>query len=143
MTTKTTITLSPIKHHHGSINLRKSRQIFLLINRKQQMNLSLTIPIINSLPTMITDSCEKQIIPPMKLPDLVNDILIEQQRREIIVNIATILRKVGDQIDEQLQVIIINNTSSLSSSSSSIDHIFGQRTITFIHGLCHVLRFFL
>ncbi|CAF3397002.1 unnamed protein product [Rotaria sp. Silwood1] len=134
MTTKTTITLSPIKRYHGSINLRKRRQTFLLINRKQQMNLSLTIPIINSLPTMITDSCEKQIIPSMKLPDLVNDILIEQQRRETIVNIATILRKVGDQIDEQLQ---INNTSS------SIDHIFGQRTITFINGLCHVLRFFL
>ncbi|CAF0744426.1 unnamed protein product [Rotaria sp. Silwood1] len=106
MTTKTTITLSPIKRYHGSINLRKRRQTFLLINRKQQMNLSLTIPIINSLPTMITDSCEKQIIPSMKLPDLVNDILIEQQRRETIVNIATILRKVGDQIDEQLQVII-------------------------------------
>lgn len=39
------------------------------------------------------------------IPDLVQDILIEQQRREAIVNIATTLRKVGDQLDEQLQVI--------------------------------------
>ncbi|CAF0847157.1 unnamed protein product [Rotaria sordida] len=138
MTTKTTITLSPIKRYQGSINLRKRRQTYSLINRKQQMNLSLTtVSIMNSLSTNITTiSCEKEILSSMNLPDLVNDILIEQQRRETIVNIATILRKVGDQIDEQLQ---INNTSS----SSSIDHIFGQRTITFIYGLCHVLRFFL
>jgi hypothetical protein len=87
MTTKTAITLSPIKRCHGSPNLKKRRLSSLLINRKQQMNLSFTTPT-------------------MKLPDLVNDILIEQQRRETIVNIATILRKVGDQMDEQLQVII-------------------------------------
>jgi hypothetical protein len=84
MTTKTSITLSPIKRCYGSPNLKKRR----LSSRKQQINLSFTIPI-------------------MKLPDLVNDILIEQQRRETIVNIATILRNVGDQMDEQLQVIII------------------------------------
>jgi hypothetical protein len=60
----------------------------------------------NSLPTIITFSCEKQILPTIKLPDLVNDILIEEQRRETIVNIATMLRKVGDQMDEQLQVMI-------------------------------------
>ncbi|CAF1070069.1 unnamed protein product [Rotaria sordida] len=108
MTTKTTITLSPIKRYQGSINLRKRRQTYSLINRKQQMNLSLTtVSIMNSLPTNITTiSCEKEILSSMNLPDLVNDILIEQQRRETIVNIATILRKVGDQIDEQLQVII-------------------------------------
>ena len=39
------------------------------------------------------------------MPDLVQDILIEQQRRKAIVNIATTLRKVGDQMDEQFQVI--------------------------------------
>jgi hypothetical protein len=93
MTTKTTISLSPIKRYHGSPNLKKRRQLSLLINRKQQMNLSL--PKVNY---------EKQIS--MKLPDLINDILIEEQRRETIVNIATILRKVGDQMDEQLQVMI-------------------------------------
>lgn len=58
----------------------------------------------NSFPTIITVSYEKQISSSKKLPDLVNDILIEQQRREIIINIATTLRKVGDQMDEQLQV---------------------------------------
>lgn len=45
--------------------------------------------------------CEKQRI----LPDIVHDILIkQQQQRETIVNIANTLRKVGDQIDQQLQV---------------------------------------
>jgi hypothetical protein len=100
MTTKTTITLSPIKRCHGSPNLKKRRLSSLLINRKQQMNLSLTIP------TIMTVSCEKQILSSIKLPDLVNDILIDQQRQETIINIANILRKVGDQMDEQLQVII-------------------------------------
>jgi hypothetical protein len=106
MTTKTAITLSPIKRCHGSPNLKKRRLSSLLIHRRQQMNLSLTIPTMNSLPTIITVSCEKQILPTIKLPDLVNDILIEEQRRETIVNIATMLRKVGDQMDEQLQVMI-------------------------------------
>ena len=100
MTTKTAITLSPIKRCYGSPNLKKRRlSSSLYINRKQQTNLSLTIPTMNSVPTIITVSYEKQI-----LPDLINDILIEQQRRETIVNIATTLRKVGDQMDEQLQV---------------------------------------
>lgn len=53
-----------------------------------------------SLSFSSTINCEKQ-----KLPDLLHDIFIEQQRRETIINIATILRKVGDQMDEQLQVI--------------------------------------
>ncbi len=52
-----------------------------------------------SSPTTIKISCEKQ-----NLPDLVNDLIIQQQRRETVINIATILRKVGDQMDEQLQV---------------------------------------
>jgi hypothetical protein len=105
MTTKTAITLSPIKRCHGSPNLKKRRlSSSLFINRKQQTNLSLTIPTMNSFPTIITVSYEKQISSSKKLPDLVNDILIEQQRREIIINIATTLRKVGDQMDEQLQV---------------------------------------
>lgn len=84
MTTKTAITLSPIKRCYGSSNLKKRRLSSVLINRKQQMN------------------SEQQIS--KILPDLVNDILIKQQQRETIVNIATILRKVGDQMDEQLQV---------------------------------------
>ncbi|CAF3366880.1 unnamed protein product [Rotaria socialis] len=136
MATKTTITLSPIKRCHASTMSRKRRLSSLLINnRKHQLDLSLTIPIIHSLPTKITASCEKQMMPSMKLPDLVNDIMIEQQQqREVIVNIATMLRKIGDQIDEQLQ---INNTSS------SIDHRFGQRTITLIYRLSRILRCFL
>ncbi|CAF1331953.1 unnamed protein product [Adineta steineri] len=136
MTTKTTITLSPIKRCHGSPNLKKRRLTSLSIHRKQQMNLILPLPTINSSSTILTVSCDKQIMPSIQLPDLINDIVIEQQqRREMIVNIATILRKVGDQVDEQLQ---INNTSSLS-----IDHIFNQRTITFVHCLSCILRFFL
>lgn len=83
MTTKTSITYSPIKRCHGSSNLRKRRLSSVVINRK---------------PIMI---CEKQRI----LPDIVHDILIkQQQQRETIVNIANTLRKVGDQIDQQLQV---------------------------------------
>jgi hypothetical protein len=108
MTTKTAITLSPIKRCHGSPNLKKRRlSSSLYINRKQQTNLSLTLSTMNSFPTIITVSYEKQISSSSsstKLPDLVNDILIEQQRRETIINIATTLRKVGDQMDEQLQV---------------------------------------
>ncbi|CAF1503816.1 unnamed protein product [Adineta steineri] len=65
------------------------------------------------------------------LPDLVNDIYIEeQQRQETIINIAILLRKVGDQIDEQFH---INNTSSSSN----------QRIMTFMNCLSHVLSFFL
>ncbi|CAF1120786.1 unnamed protein product [Adineta steineri] len=64
------------------------------------------------------------------LPDLVNDIYIEeQQRQETIINIAILLRKVGDQIDEQFH---INNTSSSN-----------QRIMTFMNCLSHVLSFFL
>jgi hypothetical protein len=84
MTTKTTISLSPIKRCHGSPHLKKRRLSSLVTHRKQ--------------PTM---NCEKQI----SYPDLLQDILIEQQRRETIVNIANTLRKVGDQMDEQLQVM--------------------------------------
>ncbi|CAF0868034.1 unnamed protein product [Adineta steineri] len=110
MTTKTTITLSPIKRCHGSPNLKKRRLTSLSIHRKQQMNLILPIPTINSSSTILTVSCDKQIMPSIQLPDLINDIVIEQQqRREMIVNIATILRKVGDQVDEQLQVMIFKN----------------------------------
>ena len=74
-------------------------------NRKHQTNLLLTISKMISSPTTITVSCIKQDSTSTNLPDLVNDILIEHQRRETIINIATILRKVGDQMDEQLQVI--------------------------------------
>ena len=102
MTTKTTITLSPIKRCYGSTHLRKRRSLFFLINRKQQMHLSLTIP------TIIAVSCEQQIISLRKLPDLIHNAFIEHQRRETIIHIATILRKVGDQVDEQLQVIIVH-----------------------------------
>jgi hypothetical protein len=84
MATKTTIISSPIKRCYRSPNLKRRR--------------------ITS-PTVITVSCEKQILLSKNLPDLLNDILIEQQRRKTIVNIATILRKVGDQMDEQLQVM--------------------------------------
>jgi hypothetical protein len=125
MTTKTTITLSPIKRCYTSPNLKNRR----MISRKYQTNLSLTIPNMISSPTTITVSCEKQ----NNLPDLLNDVFIEQQRRKTIVHIATILRKVGDQMNEQLQV----------TSSSSSNQIFGQRTTTFVYCLSHVLRFFL
>jgi len=81
MTTKTTITLSPIKRCYTSPHLKRRRMTSISINRKHQM----------------------------KLPDLLHDIFIEQQRRDTIINIATILRKVGDQMDEQLQVISIKN----------------------------------
>ena len=93
----TTISLSPIKRCYTSPNLKKRRAT---TNRKHQTSLSLTIPRMISLPTTITVSYGKQ-----NLPDLLNDIFIEQQRRETIVNIANRLRKVGDQMDEQLQVI--------------------------------------
>jgi hypothetical protein len=89
MTTKTTITLSPIKRCYTSPNLKRRRITSILINRKYQT----------------TVSCEKQNSSSTNLPDLLNDIFIEQQRRENILNIAIILRKVGDQMDEQLQVI--------------------------------------
>ncbi len=99
MTTKTAITLSPIKRCHGSPHLKKRRLGSL--HRKQPTKLSLTMPSMTTSSTLITVSCEKQ----NALPDLVHDILLEQeQRRETIVNIANTLRKVGDQMDEQLQV---------------------------------------
>jgi hypothetical protein len=46
------------------------------------------------------------------LPDLVNDLFIEQQQRETIITIARILRKVGDQMDEQLQVRIFSSKNN-------------------------------
>jgi hypothetical protein len=98
MTTKTTINLSPIKRCHGSANLKKRRLLSFVNHRKQQMNVSLSM---NSSPTIIKISCEKHIL----LPDLIQDIFFEQQRRETIVQIANTLRKVGDQMDEQIQVI--------------------------------------
>ncbi|CAF1654411.1 unnamed protein product [Adineta ricciae] len=68
------------------------------------------------------------------LPDLLSDIYLERrQRQDTIVNIAKSLRKVGDQLDEQLQI----------RSSSSSDCIFGQGTIVFLTCLSHVLRLFL
>ena len=82
MTTKTTITLSPSKRFSPSPHLRRRR---LSNNRKA---------ILLNKPNRYISA----------LPDLVQDIFIEQQRRESIVNIANILRKVGDQMDEQLQV---------------------------------------
>jgi hypothetical protein len=99
MTTKTTILLSPIKR--SSPKLKKRRMTLIFTNRKYQTNLSLTIPKMISSPTMIAVSCEKQ-----NLPDLINDLYIEQQqqRQETIITIARILRKVGDQMDERLQV---------------------------------------
>jgi hypothetical protein len=99
MTTKTTITLSPMKRCYTSPNLKKRRITSIITNRKYPTNLSLTISNMISSPTTIKISCEKQ-----NLPDLVNDLIIQQQRRETVINIATILRKVGDQMDEQLQV---------------------------------------
>jgi hypothetical protein len=87
--------LSPIRRSYTSPKFRK--------HRKYHSNLSLTIPKMISSPTIITVSCKKQ-----NLPDLVKDLFIEQQqqhqRRETIINIARTLRKVGDQMDEQLQV---------------------------------------
>lgn len=108
MTTKTTISLSPIKRRHGSTSLRKRRISSSLLNRTQQMNLFLSIPTIHSQSTIITVYCEKQTMPSTVLPDLVNDIVIEHQRREAIVNIASILRKVGDQMDEKFNVSIFD-----------------------------------
>lgn len=93
MTTKTTITLSPIRRPYTSPKLKKRRMSSILTNRRHQTNFSLLIP------TTITVSCEKQ-----NLPDLVHDCLVEQQRRETITNIAAMLRRVGDQMDERLQV---------------------------------------
>ncbi|CAF2674372.1 unnamed protein product [Rotaria sp. Silwood2] len=136
MTTKTTITLSPIKRCYTSPNLQKRCITSIVTHCKYQTNLSLPIPNMISLPsptTTITVSCERKNLSTNNLPDLVNDILIEEQQRETIKNIAITLRKISDQIDEQIQ---INN--SLSSN-----HIFAQRTITFIHCLSHILRFFL
>lgn len=105
MTTKTTITLSPIKRCYTSPNLKKRRITSILTNRKHQMNSSLSQPRMISSPTTITVTCEKQNSSSNNLPDLLNDIIIEQQRRKTITNIATILRNVGDQMDERLQVI--------------------------------------
>lgn len=70
------ITLSPIKRCYTLPNLKKHCMI-----------------------SSLTISYEKQ-----NLPDLLNDIFIEQQRKRNVINIARILRKVGDQIDGQLQV---------------------------------------
>ncbi|CAF0986344.1 unnamed protein product [Rotaria sp. Silwood1] len=107
MTTKTTITLSPIKRCNTSPNLQKRRITSILTHRKYQTNLSLPISnMISSPTTTITVSCERKNLSTNNLPDLVNDILIDQQRRETITNIALTLRKISDQIDEQIQVII-------------------------------------
>ncbi|CAF0943051.1 unnamed protein product [Adineta ricciae] len=138
MTTKTATTLSPIKRCHGSPNLKKRRLSSIATHRKQQMDLSLTVSTMLSSPKTITITCEKHFVSSIKLPDLVHDLFIEEQRRQTIVNIATLLRKVGDQMDERLQ---INNSSS--SSSSLIDHVFGQRPITFTQCLSSIFRFFL
>lgn len=94
MTTKTTITLSPIKRSSYGCNSIKKRR--LLIHRQQQQ-----INIFYSIPRINFNYAEQSTA---LLPDIVNDIIIEQQRKETIMNIATILRKVGDQVDEQLQV---------------------------------------
>ncbi|CAF3520003.1 unnamed protein product [Rotaria socialis] len=135
MTTKTTITLSPIKHCYTSPNLKKRRITSISTYRKYQTNLSLTLPHMILSSTAISVCCEQQNISTHNLPDLLNDIFIEQQRRETINTIATILRKVGDQIDDHLRTV--------NNSSSSSDHRFGQRTIKIINCLSHILRFFL
>lgn len=88
MTTKTTINLSPIKRCHGSVYLKK-RRLLTLINHRKPL----------TLPTMNTDGNSTT-----SLPDLLRDIHLEQQRRENLVHIANLLRKIGDQMDEQLQV---------------------------------------
>ena len=109
MTTKTATTLSPIKRCHGSPNLKKRRLSSIATHRKQQMDLSLTIPTMLSSPKTITITCEKHFLSSIKLPDLVHDLFVEE-RRQTIVNIATLLRKVGDQMDERLQVIILETS---------------------------------
>ena len=83
MTTKTSISLSPFKR---SPNSKKRR--FSLTYRTRQQN------------KMLTPTYEKTT----QLPDLLQDIFIEQQRKETIVHIAHILRNIGDDIDQQLQV---------------------------------------
>jgi len=91
--------LSPIKR--SSPKLKKRRMI----------KYSTTIPKMISSTTMIT---KKQ-----NLPDLVNDLFIEQQQqRETIITIARILRKVGDQMDEQLQVRIFSSKNNFLIFSS-------------------------
>ncbi|CAF5110538.1 unnamed protein product, partial [Rotaria magnacalcarata] len=103
MTTKTTITLSPIKRCYTSPNLKKRRITSISTYREYQTNVSLTLPCMILSSTAISVCCEQQNISTHNLPDLLNDIFIEQQRRETINTIVTILRKVGDQIDDHLR----------------------------------------
>ena len=107
MTTRTTVTLSPIKRCATSPHLRKRRWSS---NRKHQT--CLTLP----LPATITVTYRRHHSADTPLPDLVNDVLIEHQRRETIVRIATLLRKVGDQMDERLQVIRSNCLRVINAS---------------------------
>ena len=100
MAMKTSIKVSPIKRRcHGSPNLKKRR----LASQQPLTNLTFTLSYPHPLPATITIHCNTSTV---KLPDLLQDILMEeQQRRETIATIAATLRKVGDQMDEQLQVI--------------------------------------
>lgn len=143
MTTKTTITLSPIKRCSTSPHLKKRRLTSIMIHRKHQ-----TCWPLSPSTTMTIDYLKPNPLSP-SIPDLVQDILIEQQRREAIVNIATTLRKVGDQLDEQLQVISFTRSdvsdwflfASLQINKPCTSS--SQRSTTFVYCLSHVLRFFL
>ena len=124
MTTKTSINFSPMKRRcHGSPNFKK-RRLASLLTQQQLTDLTFTLSYPHPLPTTITIRCNTSTLSSaVKLPDLLHDILMEQQqRRETIVNIAATLRKVGDQMDEQLQVIRSRSPSCKYLSSPFIEN---------------------
>jgi hypothetical protein len=98
MTSKTTMTFSPIKRCATSPTMKRRRFSSIGTQRKYQSNLP------SSRSMTITIDCVQQSSLSSIVPDLVHDIIIEQQRRQTIVDIACLLRKVGDQIDERAQV---------------------------------------
>ncbi|CAF0946488.1 unnamed protein product [Didymodactylos carnosus] len=79
-------------------------------NRRKQQSIMLCSP-------TVTITCQKLLYPESRqeiiLPDLILDIVNEQKRQSSIQNVAEMLRKVGDELDDRL-----NKTSSSSSSSS-------------------------
>jgi hypothetical protein len=109
MTTKTSITCSHIKHRwHGSPHLRKRRtQTSVSIDRRTANQLALILSTRSAaFPTTITIQCQKHIITSTPLPDLLNDIGMDDERQqETITTIANLLRHIGDQLDEQYQVV--------------------------------------
>jgi hypothetical protein len=112
MTTKTSITLSPKKRRgQGSPNLKKRRSASSSFIQQQQLSTHLSLILFTrpSCPAMITISCRKGIVASTPLPDLLRDIVIDE-RQEMIVSVATQLRKVGDQLEEDLQVIRDDST---------------------------------